>query len=126
MPVKKDIHILIVDDSSLVRTVHRKMLEQIGFRNLTEADDGTNALTILNSETVDLVITDWNMPQMSGLQLLQAMQANTALKPIPVLMVTSEDEQQEVLKAIKSGVTYYILKPTTAEKFKERITKILL
>lgn len=118
------IKILVVDDFSTMRRIIKNILKQIGYINIDEAEDGNGALARLKQDKYDLVISDWNMPNMSGLDLLKAIRADSALNSVPVLMVTAEAKKENVIEAIKSGVNNYIVKPFTAEILKERIEKI--
>ena len=116
--------ILIVDDGASMRNIMKKILKQIGYRNFMEAEDGSEALNVLRKELVDLVVLDWNMPQMTGIELLKIMRGDQELKGIPVLMVTAEAKKSNVLEAIHSGVNNYIVKPFTPGTMKEKIEHI--
>ena len=116
--------ILIVDDFSTMRRIIRNMLRQLGYNNIVEAEDGAEALSLLHREKVDFVISDWNMPNMSGLDLLKAIRADDNLKPLPVLLVTAEALKENVVEALKAGVNNYVIKPFTAETLKEKIDAI--
>ncbi len=116
--------ILIVDDMSTMRRIVKNLLKQLGYSNFTEADDGATALPILQGETFDFVVSDWNMPQMTGLELLKSIRADDKLKNIPVLMVTAEAEKEKIVDAVKAGVNNYIVKPFTADTLKEKLDKI--
>ncbi len=124
MPIDPNIKILIVDDFSTMRKIIRNILTQLGFKNILEADDGTTALEILKKEKVDLIISDWNMPKMSGLELLKAVRGDENLKDIPFVMVTAEAQKENILEAIKYKVNQYIVKPFTPETLKEKLEKI--
>jgi two-component system chemotaxis response regulator CheY len=119
-----NIKILIVDDFSTMRKIIRNILTQLGFKNILEADDGTTALEILKKEKVDLIISDWNMPKMSGLELLKAVRSDENLKDIPFIMVTAEAQKESILEAIKYKVNQYIIKPFTPETLKEKLEKV--
>jgi two-component system, chemotaxis family, chemotaxis protein CheY len=121
----KQIKILIVDDFATMRKVIRNLLKQVGYENIVEGDDGVNALKILRSQKIDLIVSDWNMPNMTGLELLKTVRADEALKATPFLMVTAEALQDNVIAAVKAGVSNYIVKPFTAEVLNEKIQKIL-
>ncbi len=121
----KNIKILVVDDFATMRKVIRNLLKQVGYENIMEAEDGVLALRVLKSQKIDLVISDWNMPNMTGLELLKAVRADEDLKTTPFLMVTAEALQDNVIAAVKAGVSNYIVKPFTAEVLNEKITKIL-
>jgi len=116
--------ILIVDDFATMRKILRNILKELGYTDLLEAEDGQAALEILRREKVDLVISDWNMPNMDGLSLLKAIRSDEALKDTPVLMVTAEAQKQNVLEAVKAGVNNYVVKPFTPEVIQEKISKI--
>jgi two-component system chemotaxis response regulator CheY len=116
--------ILTVDDFSTMRRIVRNILRQLGFNNISEAEDGVAALEILKGQDIEFVITDWNMPNMTGLQLLQAIRGDDKLKHIPVLLVTAEALKDNVVEAVKAGVNGYIVKPFTPETLKEKIDSI--
>jgi len=116
--------ILVVDDFATMRRIIRNILTQLGYTNVDEADDGSSALDRLNAVPADLVITDWNMPHMNGLELVRAIRGDEKLKQVPVLMVTAEATKQNIIEAIKAGVNDYIVKPFTAEVMKEKIDKV--
>jgi two-component system chemotaxis response regulator CheY len=107
-----------------MRRIITNVLKQLGYENIIEAEDGTKALSILESQSVDFVITDWNMPQMSGLDLLKAIRANKDRKNIPVLMVTAEAMQENIIAAAQAGVNNYIVKPFDAKTLADKINKI--
>jgi two-component system chemotaxis response regulator CheY len=107
-----------------MRKIVRNILKQIGFTNIVEADDGANALEIIKSEKVDFVVTDWNMPNMTGLELLKNIRAENNAKDVPVLMVTAEGLANNVVDAVKAGVDNYIVKPFTAETVQTKIEQI--
>ena len=119
------IKILTVDDFSTMRRIIRNILRQLGYSNIIEAESGAAALDALQTQNIDFVITDWNMPNMNGLELLKAIRTNDKLQNIPVLMVTAEALKDNVIEAVKVGVNGYIVKPFTAEMLKERIDAIL-
>jgi two-component system, chemotaxis family, chemotaxis protein CheY len=121
----KQIKILVVDDFATMRKVIRNLLKQVGYENIVEAEDGVIALKILKSQKIDLVVSDWNMPNMTGLELLKAVRSDEDLKSTPFLMVTAEALQDNVIAAVKAGVSNYIVKPFTAETLNDKITKIL-
>ena len=125
MDVNKNLKILLVDDFATMRKVIRNLLKQGGFENVAEAEDGVAALKVLKSQPVDFVISDWNMPNMSGLELLKAVRADEELKELPFLMVTAEALKDNVVAAVKAGVSNYIVKPFTAEVLNEKIEKIV-
>jgi two-component system, chemotaxis family, chemotaxis protein CheY len=125
MSVNKNLKILVVDDFATMRKVIRNLLKQGGFENIVEAEDGVAALKVLESQKVDFVISDWNMPNMSGLELLKAVRGSDDLKELPFLMVTAEALKDNVVAAVKAGVSNYIVKPFTAEVLNEKIEKIV-
>jgi two-component system chemotaxis response regulator CheY len=118
--------ILVVDDFSTMRRIVRNLLVELGFTNtlIQEADDGDNALTMLRSQPFDLVVTDWNMPNMTGIDLLRAIRSEASLKGLPVLMVTAENNRDQIIAAAQAGVNGYIVKPFNAVTLKEKLTKI--
>jgi two-component system chemotaxis response regulator CheY len=118
-------NILIVDDFSTMRRMIRNILRQLGYANILEADDGTSAIEILRREKVSLIISDWNMPQMSGIELLKIVRASEEWKDLPFLMVTAEGQKQDILEAVKNRVDHYIVKPFTPETLTDKIRKIL-
>ncbi|MBP1473397.1 chemotaxis response regulator CheY [Frateuria sp. MAH-13] len=122
----KNMKILVVDDFSTMRRIVRNLLVELGFTNtlIQEADDGNNALTMLKSQPFDMVVTDWNMPNMTGIDLLRAIRAEPALKGLPVLMVTAENNRDQIIAAAQAGVNGYIVKPFNAVTLKEKLTKI--
>jgi len=116
--------VLIVDDFATMRRILRNILKQIGFTDITEADDGATALKELKKEKYDLVLCDWNMPEMPGIDLLKALKADEQLKNIPFVMVTAEAQKDNILEAVKTGVSSYIVKPFTAETVNEKLNKV--
>ncbi len=124
MAPDKNMKILVVDDFSTMRRIVKNILRQLNFVNIIEADDGSTALEMLQREKIDLVVSDWNMPKMTGLELLKIMKADDALKLIPFLMVTAEAQQENIIEAVKSGVSNYIVKPFTAETLGQKIGQI--
>ncbi|QCW83558.1 chemotaxis response regulator CheY [Methylotuvimicrobium buryatense] len=120
----KNMKILIVDDFSTMRRIIKNLLRDLGFTNTAEADDGKTALPRLKSGGIDFLVTDWNMPGMSGLDLLKAVRADPDLASLPVLMVTAEAKREQIIMAAQAGVNGYIIKPFTAATLKEKIEKI--
>jgi two-component system chemotaxis response regulator CheY len=116
--------VLVVDDFATMRKIIRNVLKQIGFDDIAEAEDGAAALQIIKREKVGLVVTDWNMPNMTGLELLQNIRQNSGCTDMPVLMVTAEGLKENVLEAVKAGVSNYVVKPFTAEVLQEKIETI--
>ena len=126
MPAEKGLKILVVDDFSATRTIVINYLSKLGYKNTVEAEDGFSALARLKSALFDLVVTDWSMSDMSGLDLLKQMRADSDLKHIPVLMVTSEDLQGNIVTAIKAGLNDYIVRPFEEHTFKQKLEKIFV
>lgn len=115
---------LVVDDFSTMRRIVRNLLKELGFANVDEAEDGAVALQKLQGGGYDFVVTDWNMPNMDGLQLLQAVRANPALAHLPVLMITAEAKKENIIAAAQAGASGYIVKPFTAGTLSEKLAKI--
>lgn len=120
----KNIRILIVDDFSTMRRIVKNLLNDLGFTNTAEADDGTTALAELKKASFDLVITDWNMPGMPGIDLLKAIRADASMATLPVLMVTAEAKREQIIEAAQAGVNGYVIKPFTAATLNDKLTKI--
>jgi len=116
--------ILIVDDFSTMRRIIKNLLRDLGFTNTHEADDGSTALPALRAGDFDFLVTDWNMPGMSGIDLLKEVRADANLAPLPVLMVTAEAKRDQIIEAAQAGVNGYVVKPFTAQVLKEKIEKI--
>lgn len=123
--MNKDLKFLVVDDYSTMRRIIKNLLHDLGYANVTEADDGKTALPLLQNGNFDFLITDWNMPGMAGLDLLKAVRANEKLKKLPVLMLTAEAKREQIVEAAQAGVSGYVIKPFTAQTLKEKIDKIL-
>jgi two-component system chemotaxis response regulator CheY len=121
----KNLRFLVVDDFSTMRRIVRNLLKEIGFLNVEEAEDGAVALQRLQSGGIDFVISDWNMPNMDGLALLQQIRASDALKTLPVLMVTAEAKKENIIAAAQAGASGYVVKPFTAATLDEKLNKIL-
>ncbi len=119
-----NMRVLVVDDFSTMRRIVKNILRQIGFTNVTEADDGTTAWEVLNKEKIDFILSDWNMPQMTGIELLRKVRASEEFAEIPFLMVTAEAQQENIIEAVQARVSNYIVKPFTAETLKQKIDKI--
>jgi two-component system chemotaxis response regulator CheY len=120
----KNSRILIVDDFSTMRRIIKNLLHDLGYHHTTEADDGKSAWTVLQGTPIDFVVTDWNMPGMTGLDLLKSIRADARLCRLPVLMVTAEAQRDQIVEAAKAGVNGYIIKPFTAVTLKEKLDKI--
>lgn len=116
--------ILVVDDFSTMRRIVKNLLRDLGFNNTHEADDGTTALPMLQKGDFDFLVTDWNMPGMTGIDLLKAVRADAKLANLPVLMVTAEAKREQIVEAAQAGVNGYVIKPFTAATLKEKIEKI--
>ncbi|HEV7269856.1 chemotaxis response regulator CheY [Pseudoxanthomonas sp.] len=116
--------ILIVDDFSTMRRIIKNLLNDLGYTNTAEADDGNTALVALAQGSFDFVVTDWNMPGMTGIELLKAIRADDRFKTLPVLMVTAEAKREQIIEAAQNGVNGYIIKPFTAQTLEEKLGKI--
>jgi two-component system, chemotaxis family, chemotaxis protein CheY len=116
--------VLIVDDFATMRRILKNIMKQIGFSDITEADNGKNALKILKSQPIDLVLCDWNMPEMPGIDVLNTVRADDDLKATPFIMVTAEAQKENILEAVKAGVSSYVVKPFTAETVEEKLKKV--
>jgi len=123
--INKNMKVLVVDDFATMRKIIKNLLKQAGYQNIVEAEDGGAALRLLQSQKVDFIISDWNMPNMNGLEFLTAVRADSELSSLPFLMVTAEALQENVVQAVKAGVSNYIVKPFTAEVLNEKIEKII-
>jgi two-component system, chemotaxis family, chemotaxis protein CheY len=119
------IRFLVVDDFSTMRRIIKNFLNELGYSDIAEADDGKTAVPVLKSGNVDFVITDWNMPGMPGLELLKTIRSDPATAKLPVLMVTAEAKREQIIEAAQAGVSGYVVKPFTAAVLKEKIEKIL-
>ena len=124
MGYNKDMKVLVVDDFSTMRRIVKNILRQLGFNNILEADDGSTAVGILEREKIDLIISDWNMPEMTGIELLRHVRSTEEIKDTPFLMVTAEAQQENIIEAVKAKVSNYIVKPFTADTLNEKIEKI--
>ena len=120
----KNLRILIVDDFSTMRRIVKNLLNDLGYTNTAEAEDGNSALVQLRGHPFDFVVTDWNMPGMTGIDLLKAVRADEKLSTLPVLMVTAEAKRDQIIEAAQAGVNGYVVKPFTAQALKEKIDKI--
>jgi two-component system chemotaxis response regulator CheY len=123
--VSKDMKFLVVDDFSTMRRIVKNLLHDLGYPNVTEADDGKTALPMLQAGGFDFLISDWNMPGMSGLDLIKAVRSDAKLAKLPVLMLTAEAKREQIIEAAQAGVNGYVIKPFTAETLKEKLDKIL-
>lgn len=118
------LRVLVVDDFPTMRRIVKNLLKQLGFENIDEAEDGMQALQKMKVGQYGLVVSDWNMPNMEGIDLIRKIRQDPNLKDTPFLMVTAEAEKEKVIEAIKAGVDNYIVKPFTAEVLKEKLEKI--
>lgn len=125
MSTDKNLKFLVVDDFSTMRRIIRNLLRELGFLNVEEAEDGVAALRKLRESNFDFVVSDWNMPNMDGLTMLQSVRADAELKKIPVLMVTAEAKKENIVAAAQAGANGYIVKPFTAATLDEKLNKIL-
>lgn len=124
MPDPSKIKFLVVDDFSTMRRIVRNLLKELGYVHVDEAEDGAIALQKLRNGEFDFVVSDWNMPNMDGLQLLQAVRADPGLRHLPVLMITAEAKKENIIAAAQSGANGYIVKPFTAATLNEKLGKI--
>jgi two-component system chemotaxis response regulator CheY len=122
----EDTRFLVVDDFSTMRRIVRNLLKELGFVNVQEAEDGVDALAKLRANEFDFVVSDWNMPNMTGLELLQNIRADAKLKHLPVLMVTAEAKKENIIQAAQAGASGYVVKPFTAATLDEKLKKIFL
>jgi two-component system, chemotaxis family, chemotaxis protein CheY len=121
---QSNLKFLVVDDFATMRRIIRNLLKELGFNNVDEAEDGVNALGKLRSESFDFVISDWNMPNMTGIDLLRNIRADDQLKTLPVLMVTAEAKKENIIAAAQAGASGYVVKPFTAVTLDEKLKKI--
>jgi len=119
-----NMRVLVVDDMQAMIKVVIKILNSLGINNISTANDGKEALELLDSSSFDLIISDWNMPNINGLELLKTVRADEKLKHLPFIMLTAESQKEHFLEAIKAKVTSYISKPFTAEIFKKKLNEI--
>lgn len=124
--LNKNMKILVVDDFSTMRRIVRNLLVELGFAGnlIQEADDGEAAIAMLKAQPFDMVVTDWNMPNMTGIELLRAIRADAGLKHLPVLMVTAEAKKENIIEAAQAGASGYVVKPFTAATLDEKLKKI--
>lgn len=120
----KNLKILIVDDFSTMRRIVRNLLKELGFTNADEAEDGVVALQKLKGGNFQFVVSDWNMPNMTGIELLRAIRADAELKHLPVLMVTAEAKKENIIEAAQAGASGYVVKPFTAATLEEKLNKV--
>ncbi|MFA5596959.1 MAG: chemotaxis response regulator CheY [Pusillimonas sp.] len=122
--VQKNIKILVVDDFPTMRRIIRNLLKDLGFENVDEAEDGQMGLDKIRNGSFDLIVSDWNMPNMDGLTMLQQIRADPNLSTLPVLMVTAEAKKENIVAAAKAGASGYVVKPFTAAVLEEKLNKI--
>lgn len=121
---QSNLRFLVVDDFATMRRIIRNLLKELGHSNVDEAEDGVNALQKLRSEPFDFVVSDWNMPNMTGIDLLRNIRADEQLKGLPVLMVTAEAKKENIIAAAQAGASGYVVKPFTAATLDEKLKKI--
>lgn len=119
-----EMKVLVVDDAATMRRIVRSLLRELGIKNVREAEDGEMALEDLKRHKADLVVSDWAMPKMTGIELLRAIRQDTALKDTPVLMVTAESKKENIMEAVQAGVNNYIVKPFNSKTLEEKLNKI--
>lgn len=124
MPYNPNMRVLVVDDFSTMRRIVRNILRQLGMNNVVEAEDGVAAWETLNRDRIEFIVSDWNMPNMTGIELLRKVRSSEQHADIPFLMVTAEAQQENILEAVQAKVSNYIVKPFTADTMKQKIDKI--
>lgn len=124
MQINRDMNILVVDDFSTMRRIVKNLLKELGFSKFDEADDGAVAWPMIQSGKYDFIVSDWNMPEMTGIDLLRHVRADANLKDTPFLLITAEAKRSQILEAAQAGVDGYIVKPFTAATLNEKIEKI--
>lgn len=124
MPADLEMKILVVDDHESMRRIEKQILNDLGYPNVDMADDGSTALPMVKTGKYDFVITDWNMPEMEGIDLLKAIRADEAIGKTPVLLVTAESKKERIVEAAQAGVNDYIVKPFNAETLSAKISRI--
>jgi len=122
--IDTSIKVLVVDDMSTMRRIVKNVLKQIGFSDMVEAENGQDALNKLKVGDIGLIVSDWNMPIMQGIELLRAVRADAELKHLPFLMVTAEAQKENIIEAVQAGVSNYVVKPFTAEALQGKLEKI--
>jgi len=122
--VDKNMKFLVVDDFSTMRRIIKNLLKELDFTNFDEAEDGVVALAKLKNNKYDFVVTDWNMPNMTGIELLRAIRHDAALKHLPVLMVTAEAKKENIVEAAQAGASGYVVKPFTSATLEEKLNKV--
>jgi two-component system chemotaxis response regulator CheY len=122
--IDTSIKVLVVDDMSTMRRIVKNVLKQIGFWDMVEAENGQDALNKLKSDDIGLIVSDWNMPVMQGIELLRAVRADAELKHLPFLMVTPEAQKENIIEAVQAGVSNYVVKPFSPEALQGKLEKI--
>lgn len=117
--------IITVDDSSTMRRIIKNTLQKLGFETILEAGNGVEALEVMSKNKVDMIVTDWNMPEMDGLTFVKAVRAKDEYKDLPILMITTEAAKEDILTALRSGVNNYVVKPFTPDTLQEKVFKLL-
>ncbi|MDE7315349.1 MAG: response regulator [Mucispirillum sp.] len=117
--------IITVDDSSTMRRIIKNTLQKLGFETILEAGNGVEALEVMSKNKIDMIVTDWNMPEMDGLTFVKAVRAKDEYKDLPILMITTEAAKEDILTALRSGVNNYVVKPFTPETLQEKVFKLL-
>lgn len=117
--------IITVDDSSTMRRIIKNTLQRLGFETILEAGNGIEALEVMSKNKIDMIVTDWNMPEMDGLTFVKAVRAKDEYKDLPILMITTEAAKEDILTALRSGVNNYVVKPFTPETLQEKVFKLL-
>ncbi|MCX6125284.1 MAG: chemotaxis response regulator CheY [Proteobacteria bacterium] len=122
---RPDMKILVVDDFPTMRRIVKTLLRQNGYTNFVEAEDGAQGLKMLGEQSdIEFIVSDWNMPNMTGLEFLKAVRADARYKHLPFLMVTAEAEKENIIEAVKSGVSNYVVKPFTGQTLQEKLAKV--
>lgn len=124
MTIDRNINILVVDDFSTMRRIVKNLLKELGFSNMDEADDGATAWPMIESGKYDFIVSDWNMPTMTGIELLRKVRGTPSMKDMPFMLITAEQKRSQILEAAEAGVDGYIVKPFTAHTLQEKINKI--
>lgn len=122
---QEDLNILIVDDSPTMRRIIKNTLERIGYKNSIDASNGKEAIDLLEENPINFVITDWNMPEMNGLEFVTELRSKSEYKDLPIMMITTRGMKDDVLQAVQAGVNNYIVKPFTPETLEEKINKLI-
>ena len=122
--INPEMNVLVVDDAATMRRIVRSLLRELGIKNVREAEDGEMAFEDLKRQKADLVVSDWAMPKMTGIELLRAIRKDDALKDTPVLMVTAESKKENIMEAVQAGVNNYIVKPFNSKTLEEKLNKI--